>query len=303
MNKRQFIEKLYSSLNQKTVNQELLSDGNRFLRSNYLFNLINYLAKILNYFNNQNDIVFENNIPFVMIKKIKLMICNPYYLKNVGKKISLSFDKTENFLSKLNIEPKYILDLGACWGECSIYLSSIFREARIFSIEGAFKNYKIFKTNLKHNPKFSSNIITEHLIISSKNGYEEIINSVSTMNTIKRKSTNNDKSKYEKVISSSLLSFIEKHKIPNIDFLKIDIEGSELNLIDDLLIAQISAMQIEIINYNSIDLNLEFLSKLSRRFNFHEPDTWKIINFNKLENLVTNHLKQEPALDVFLSKK
>ena len=62
-------------------------------------------------------------------------------------------------------------------------------------------------------------------------------------------------------------------------------------------------MQIEIINYNSIDLNLEFLSKLSRRFNFHETDTWKIINFNKLENVVTNHLKQEPALDVFLSKK
>ena len=74
MNKKQFIEKLYSSINQKTINQELLSDENRFLRSNYLFNLINYLSKILNYFNYQNNIVFENNLPFIVIKNIKLMI-------------------------------------------------------------------------------------------------------------------------------------------------------------------------------------------------------------------------------------
>ena len=62
-------------------------------------------------------------------------------------------------------------------------------------------------------------------------------------------------------------------------------------------------MQIEIINYNSIDLNLEFLSKLSRKFYFHEPNTCNIINFNELKDLVTNHLSQNPALDVFLSKK
>ena len=106
----------------------------------------------------------------------------------------------------------------------------------------------------------------------------------------------------KKLFSSSLINYIKKNKIPNIDFLKIDIEGSELNLIDDLLIAQIRAMQIEIINYNSIDLNLEFLSKLSRKFYFHKPNTWNIINFNELKNLVTNHLSQNPALDVFLRK-
>ena len=301
MNKKQFIEKLYSSINQKTINQELLSDENRFLRSNYLFNLINYLSKILNYFNYQNNIVFENNLPFIVIKNIKLMICNPYYLKNVEKKINLSFEKTENFLSKLNIDPKYILDLGACWGECSIYLSSIYKEAKVFSIEGALKNYRIFETNLKHNSKFSSNIVANHLIISNKNGYEGV-NSLSTM-TIRNLSLNIDKNEYEKVICSSLINYIKKHKIPNIDFLKIDIEGSELNIIDDLLIAPIRSMQIEIINYNSIDLNLEFLSKLSRKFYFHKPNTWNIINFNELKNLVTNHLSQNPALDVFLSKK
>ena len=227
-------------INQKTVHQELLSDENRLIRSDYLYNLINFLAKVLSYFNYQNEIIFEKNLPFVMIENIKLLICNRYYLKNVGKKINLSSNKIKNFLSKLNIEPKYILDIGACWGEFSIYLASNYRDAKIFSVEGASKNYRIFQTNLKHNPKFSSNILAEHLIISDKNGYDEIINSVNTMNTIKKFSSNDHKNEYEKVVSSSLLNYIKKNKIPNIDFIKIDIEGSN-NLINDLLIAKINA--------------------------------------------------------------
>ena len=186
MNKKQFIENLYSSINKKEVHKELLSDENRFIRSDYLYNLINFLAKVLNYFNYQNEIIFEKNLPFVVVEDIKLLICNRYYLKNVGKRINLSSNKIDNFLSKLNIDPKFILDIGACWGEYSIYLASKYKDAKIFSVEGASKNYEIFKTNLKHNPKFSSNILAEHLIISDKNGYEEIINSVNTMNMIKK---------------------------------------------------------------------------------------------------------------------
>ena len=43
-----------------------------------------------------------------------------------------------------------------------------------------------------------------------------------------------------------------------VDFLKIDIEGSELKLLSDLNKILPNSIQIELINYNSIESNLNF---------------------------------------------
>ena len=304
MDQKEFVEKLNLSIKENEVNQELLNNDNRFIRAKFLLNIINSISKFMKYFDFGNDIIFENKIPFIKINKVKLMICNNYYLKGVGKKITSNFAQTENFLSTLNINPINIIDIGACWGECSLHLASIYPNSRIFSIEGSLKNYNIFKINLLHNSTFNSNIIPYHLIISDTDGYEEISNDLSTMNVVKKNGTMQKIkfNEYVKVKSLCLLSFLKLNKIPSIDFIKIDIEGSELNLINDFMKADIKAMQLEIINYNSIEKNLDFLFKLSSKFNFHEPFSWKIISIDQLKDLVTNHLKNYTTIDIFLSK-
>ena len=304
MDERQFIEKLNESISQNKIYKYLYNNENRFFRAKVFFKIINSLSNLLKYFDFKNDIVFEDKIPFIKIENIKLMICNHYYLKHVGEKIKSNFSHTEKFLEHLNISPIYIIDIGACWGECSIHLSSKYKDAKIFSIEGSYKNYHVFLKNLQHNPDFNSNINPNHLIISDSDGYAEISNDLSTMNIVR---DNNLPSKiktnsYTTVKSQSLSTFIKNNNIPFIDFIKIDIEGSELKLIDDLLNSDIKSIQIEIINYNSIEENINFLLNLNKRYEFHHPISWKILNFDQIKIMVENHLNHYPTIDIFLSK-
>ena len=118
MDERQFLQKLNNSLNENKLNTELLNDENRFFRGKLLFKVINSICKLLKYFDFQNDIIIENKIPLIKIDNIKLIICNPYYLKHTKKKLSSSFVNSEKFLSSLKIKPLYIIDIGSCWGAC-----------------------------------------------------------------------------------------------------------------------------------------------------------------------------------------
>tara|TARA_B100001093_G_scaffold363692_1_gene348451 strand:- start:1572 stop:2495 length:924 start_codon:yes stop_codon:yes gene_type:complete len=305
MEERQFIEKLNVSISQNRIDKVLYNNEYRFFRAKVFLNIINSFSKLLKYFDFKNEIIFENKIPFIKIDNMKLMICNHYYLKHVNVKITSNFSQIDKFLTHLKISPSYIIDIGACWGECSIHLSSKYKNAKIYSIEGSLKNYDIFLKNLQHNPEFNSNIDPNHLVMSDTDGFEEISNDISTMNIVRKNNlTGKIKSNnYMTVKSQSLSTFIKINKIPFIDFVKIDIEGSELNLIEDLLKADIKSIQIEIINYNSIEENINFLLKLNKRYEFHHPQSWKILSFNQIKVMVEEHLIYNPTIDIFLSKK
>lgn len=64
MDDNKFIKKLYNSINQNKLINELFNDEYRFFRRRLIFKIIDSLCKILNYFYFQNDIIIENKIPF-----------------------------------------------------------------------------------------------------------------------------------------------------------------------------------------------------------------------------------------------
>ena len=191
--------------------------------------------------------------------------------------------------------------MGACWGEFSLFLSKKYPNSNIFSIEGSKKNYDILNINLNYNPDFSKKIKTFNLIISDKDGYEEISDSTSTMNTLKSV-INKKEIRYNTIKSNKLETFVMKHNI-DIDFIKIDIEGSELKLLSDLKKISSNGMQIELINYNSIETNIEFLEHISTDYDFYEPNGWVLLNMKNLKQLVTETLNIKPTIDIFMIKK
>lgn len=65
----------------------------------------------------------------------------------------------------------------------------------------------------------------------------------------------------------------------------------------------INSIQIEIINYNFVDDNFNFLSNLESKYKFHNPNLFQNIDFNQLCQFVKTHLKNIPAADTFLSRK
>ena len=89
----------------------------------------------------------------------------------------------------------------------------------------------------------------------------------------------------------------------SIDFIKIDIEGSELKLLNDLNNLSIKSIQIELINYNSMEKIIHFVKKLSNNFQYVKYDNQKIINLDETINLIKKTLQKKPTIDIFLIKK
>ena len=86
------------------------------------------------------------------------------------------------------------------------------------------------------------------------------------MNTVRDFSKNFKK--FTKISSSTLANFCEKNNIKIIDFIKIDIEGSELKLLNDLNNLSIKSIQIELINYNSTEKITHFIKTLSKNYHY-----------------------------------
>ena len=301
MKQKEFMDRLNLCFKTNEKDLTLLSDSVRAYRSRLLLHTINTFSKTLSFFDFKDNIVFEQNIPFIIIDNIKFLLNHQIYLKHTGKKYVSSCNESIKFLEHFNITPKNIIDIGACWGEFSLFLGRRFPDSNIFSIEGSEKNFEILNINLKNNLNLSKNIRPFNLIMSDKNGFEEISDSVTTVNALKS-IINKDEITYKKVQSNKLETFVKNNKL-EIDFLKIDIEGSELKLLSDLKTIFSKSMQIELIHYNAIDTNIHFLEQLSKYYNFYNPKGWVLLNIKDLIKIVKETLKIKPTIDVFLINK
>ena len=108
---------------------------------------------------------------------------------------------------------------------------------------------------------------------------------------------------YNNIKASTINSFISKLSLEVVDFLKIDIEGSEQSLLTDLKKLFFKSIQIELINYNSIESNINFVKELSPIYNFYNPANWEQLTFDYLQNLVVKTLKTNSKIDIFLINK
>ena len=122
------------------------------------------------------------------------------------------------------------------------------------------------------------------------------------MNIVKNE-INKEDLNYSKVNSVKLSNFLNENNLTYIDFLKLDIEGHELNLISDILNLDIKYGQIEIININSLEKNLEFLKLLTNKYILVDSENFKEIDFNELKNYVVKKLSDFITFDVFIVSK
>ena len=145
--------------------------------------------------------------------------------------------------------PIIVFDVGAHHGETIKLFYKKFKLKKIYSFEASPKNFKILKKNVSkydlnkveiHNfgigDKVSKNYINQTLESSSSTINKLNKNSVYFKRKLKILNIKNKDTFYHKVPISifTLDYFIEKNKIENIDLLKIDTEGYELNIIKGL---------------------------------------------------------------------
>jgi len=165
-------------------------------------------------------------------KKINKQVSVFYRTKNTDLKVIKNiFNKNEYFLEGFVLKNlKYIIDLGAHIGIFSFYVKSKFPNAKIYAYEPNPETYKLLKQNIKLNKL--KNIKTFKRAVSGKKGLSKFY--------IHNKSNWEDnlyvKAKKQgreiKVKTITLKDIFDENKIKKCDLLKIDVEGTEYEILN-----------------------------------------------------------------------
>ena len=215
-----------------------------------LFGIINlglsnfvYLIKSNHSFKNKIRIIFtwlRINLKFLLFAKL-------FKLKHeriFGYKISVFdystiiflfgeiFYKNEYFFNSKNSKP-IIFDCGANIGFATIFFKWLYPESEIYAFEPDKITFEILKKNVLQNKL--KNVYLFNNAITDKNGKVDFFVDLKSPGSLLM-TTKQERMPKEKVTVNciALSSLIKEKKIPQIDFVKMDIEGSEKEAIQDL---------------------------------------------------------------------
>ena len=198
-------------------------------------------------------------------------------------------------LFKLN-EKLIIIDIGANIGSISLPLAKIFNKSKIFAIEPTNYAFKKLTKNLNLNKDLKKNISLNQVFLSKKNKPTKVWSSwnfdnsddkhrqhFGTLHSIKKKSY------------MSLTNFIKLKKIKKVDFIKLDVDGHELDVLesgDKFLKNNKPVIFIEIAPYLYPEFNYkcsELIAHIQKlKYSFYNEDLKKIKNINSFIKKITH---------------
>lgn len=120
-----------------------------------------------------------------------------------------------------------VIDAGGCWGDTALYFAyNVGNNGMVYSIEFIPSNLKVMRRNMDLNPLLNKKIeIIEHALWSKSDR-----NLYCHDNGPGSKVSNDKISEYDfKTTTLSIDDLINKYKVPRVDFIKMDIEGAEVN--------------------------------------------------------------------------
>jgi len=137
---------------------------------------------------------------------------------------------TPEFLKDFDINKNdVVLDIGAHIGIFSIFAAKKAKNGKIYSFEPLKNNYILLKKNLKING--IKNVIPINKAVSNKTS-KKMIN-ISNSNTGSSSFVLDEHSGSIIVQTTSLQKIISDHKLTKINFLKMDVEGAEYEILSN----------------------------------------------------------------------
>jgi FkbM family methyltransferase len=145
-----------------------------------------------------------------------------------------------------NYQPEVIIDIGANVGATSLYFHANFPDAEIYCYEPSAKNYRFLQLNTRHfgNIKtFPYGLLNKSTELPMYQGYHQ-----SAENSIIRSIETTDATEIIKLNRFS--DELRERNIDKISFLKLDTEGCEILILEDIL-DKLDLIDMMFIEYHS----------------------------------------------------
>jgi FkbM family methyltransferase len=133
---------------------------------------------------------------------------------------------TENKI--IEVEPgDIVIDAGACWGDTSLYFANKAGiKGKVYGYEFIPHNMDIFNTNIKLNPELEKRITLVNNAVWNISGLKVFYQDKGPGSIVEIEKFNNATGE---VLTLSIDDLAMKEQIGKINFIKMDIEGAELN--------------------------------------------------------------------------
>jgi FkbM family methyltransferase len=119
----------------------------------------------------------------------------------------------------------FVIDGGGCYGDTALYFSYLTgKNGKVFSFEFVPSSLDIFRENLSLNNDFSSNIIIEEKPLLNESGKKIYYSDNGPATKVSEFQFDSNNSVTDSI---SIDDFVKKNKLSKVDFIKLDIEGSE----------------------------------------------------------------------------
>ena len=203
----------------------------RHVRAEQLHTLLAQLHAATRAADFRDDIVVRPDGAYVNIDGILLeALSQRYYLKASGAPQRGIARPMNDVLVRHGIRPANIVDVGANYGEVSLWFAREYPHARILAVEPVRANCEVFEKNLAAQSFSTSRIELLSVAVMDRTGEVNITSGVSTMNRVVEAGLEGT----EPVPCDRLENIMARDGMHGADFVKVDIEGAEPYLEDSV---------------------------------------------------------------------
>lgn len=199
----------------------------------------------------KNDVVLETRSGI----KIKLRVNSTDLMAFTHVWILQEYDKPSFKIKNDDI----IIDIGAHIGLFALYASQFCKNGRIYCFEPMKENFEMLETNLKLNS--ITNVFPVNTAVSTDAGNVIIYLSDDESGH----SMHVTGSERREVAATSLKNIIDENKIERCDFVKIDCEGEEYEIINSLPLEYFLKIKKMIIEYHFADIKPQLIENLIKK--------------------------------------
>jgi len=171
----------------------------------------------------------ETDIDFIAVNNLQFKVKQHWFWKQYKESFwePHTYDIFKNYLRA----DKDYIDIG-CWVGITCFFAREIGARRIWAVEANPLTCDLLKTIIKQN-QLLNNMNLENICITDRDN--TLVNFGGSKNEANTSSASSIKGNNWQIASSKLCTYIEKDNIENYNFIKIDIEGAESLIHEDLI--------------------------------------------------------------------